>query len=365
MAEQTTIEKPAMPDFLTRWQALKAEEPATRTQEAAQKLGVSEAEILACRCGDGVRRLQGPWGNLLQDLPSLGKVMALTRNPHVVHEKHGAFDKVSVARSMGLVLNREIDLRVMLSQWGRGFAVTEEVSSGVRHSLQFFGTDGIAVHKLYIPKDADTTAYEALVGKYLDEDQGTGLSVTPKPEARAEKPDSDIRVAEMREAWLALADVHDFMILLRKYKASRTQAMRLVGDDLAWRVTPESFVTALEKAAETELSIMIFVGSPGVIQIHTGPVKNLRRMNEWFNVLDPDFNLHLRDGDIASAWVVRKPTKDGIVTSLEIFNEKNELIALMFGCPSPLKLGHYFVPDRGDFDGSETTFRRGHSEAVA
>ena len=34
-------------------------------------------------------------------------------------------------------------------------------------------------------------------------------------------------------------------------------------------------------------------------------------------------------------------------------------------CPSPLKLGHYFVPDRGDFDGSETTFRRGHSEAVA
>ena len=36
-----------------------------------------------------------------------------------------------------------------------------------------------------------------------------------------------------------------------------------------------------------------------------------------------------------------------------------------YPCPSPLKLGHYFVPDRGDFDGSETTFRRGHSEAVA
>ena len=331
MAEQTILKKQALPDLLTRWQTLKATEPGIRTQEAALKLGVSEAEILACRCGDGVRRLQGPWGELLQDLPSLGEVMALTRNAHVVHEKHGTFGKVSVARSMGLVLNREIDLRVMLSQWASGFAVTEEVSSGLRHSLQFFGTDGTAVHKIYLPKGADTSAYEDLVARYLGDDQGQDLSVAPGPVARPEKPDRDIRVAEMREAWLALADVHDFMILLRKYKVSRTQAMRLVGDDLAWRVTPDSFVSALEKAAQTELSIMIFVGSPGVIQIHTGPVQNLRRVNDWFNVLDARFNLHLKDGDIASAWVVRKPTKDGIVTSLEIFNRENEQIALMFG----------------------------------
>ena len=26
-------------------------------------------------------------------------------------------------------------------------------------------------------------------------------------------------------------------------------------------------------------------------------------------------------------------------------------------CPSSLKLGHYFVPVRGDYDGSETLFR--------
>jgi hypothetical protein len=31
----------------------------------------------------------------------------------------------------------------------------------------------------------------------------------------------------------------------------------------------------------------------------------------------------------------------------------HRLRPLMAGCPSPLKLGHYFVPDRGDCDGSE------------
>lgn len=331
MAETSTLEKQTAPDLRTRWQTLKDFEPGTRAREAAERLGVTEAELVACRCGDGVRRLQGDWGDLLQDLPSLGEVMTLTRNEHVVHEKHGVFGNVSVARSMGLVLNKDIDLRVMLSQWGSGFAVTEEAHSGVRHSLQFFGTNGTAIHKIYLPKEADTASYEELVARYLGDDQGPDLSVTARPAARAEKPDSDIRVAEMREAWLALDDVHDFMILLRKYKVSRTQAMRLVGDDLAWAVTPGSFVRALEEAATSNLSIMIFVASPGVTQIHTGVVENLRRVSEWFNVLDPKFNLHLKDGDIASAWVVRKPTRDGIVTSLEIFNADNQQIALMFG----------------------------------
>ena len=71
--------------------------------------------------------------------------------------------------------------------------------------------------------------------------------------------------------------------------------------------------------------------SPGCVQIHTGPVETLKTMGPWFNVLDPGFNLHLREDAIAHAWVVRKPTKDGIVTSLEIFDDRDRVIAIVFG----------------------------------
>src|SRR3546814_8316419 len=76
---------------------------------------------------------------------------------------------------------------------------------------------------------------------------------------------------------------------------------------------------------------MIFVGSPGMVQIHTGPVTTLKQVGPWFNVLDPGFNLHLRDGDITEAWVVRKPTRDGIVTALEVYDAEGRQIAQMFG----------------------------------
>jgi len=80
---------------------------------------------------------------------------------------------------------------------------------------------------------------------------------------------------------------------------------------------------------------MVFVGNRGMIQIHTGPVKTIRVMGPWLNVLDPDFNLHLRADLIASAWAVRKPTSDGIVTSLELFDAEGENIAMLFGARKP------------------------------
>ena len=57
---------------------------------------------------------------------------------------------------------------------------------------------------------------------------------------------------------------------------------------------------------------------------------------------------------------------DGAEDRIDLDGHSWELSGVQIArCPSPLKLGHYFVPDRGDFDVSETTFRRGHSEAVA
>ena len=83
---------------------------------------------------------------------------------------------------------------------------------------------------------------------------------------------------------------------------------------------------------------MIFAGNAGVIQIHTGPVEKLKALGPWFNVLDDGFNLHLRMDAIDTAWVIRKPTRDGIVTSLEIYDAQGDQIAWMFGKRKPGEL---------------------------
>ena len=80
---------------------------------------------------------------------------------------------------------------------------------------------------------------------------------------------------------------------------------------------------------------MVFVANQGCIQIHTGPVAKLAEMGPWYNVLDPNFNLHLNTDGIAWSWVTKKPTVDGIVTALEVFDKNGNLIVTFFGKRKP------------------------------
>ncbi len=319
------------------YETLKSAHPGIRAREAAAQLGVSEAELVAARVGHGVVRLRDDFDAILKELVALGEVMALTRNDHCVHEKHGIYDKVSIGPGHGLVLNHDIDLRLFMSHWRFGFAVTEEVKSGVRSSLQFFDIDGSAVHKIYATGHSEMTAYEDLVRRHRAVEQADTLDVTPLPPRPPERPDHDIDARLFRAHWATLQDTHDFFGMLQEFGVSRLQAMRLGGVEFAHRVAPEALRILMEQVAAEEIPIMCFVGNPGCIQIHTGPVKTLKIMGPWFNILDPRFNLHLREDAIASAWVVKKPTRDGIVTSLELFDREGFCFVQFFGERKPGK----------------------------
>lgn len=123
--------------------------------------------------------------------------------------------------------------------------------------------------------------------------------------------------------------------MLKKDKVTRTQALRLAPEGHTMRVPNDSVVRMLEAASEQKLPIMVFVHSKGCVQIHTGEVRHLKQIDQWYNVLDPQFNLHLKLDAIKESWIVKKPTEDGIVTSLELFDEKGELIVYFFGKRKP------------------------------
>jgi putative hemin transport protein len=147
--------------------------------------------------------------------------------------------------------------------------------------------------------------------------------------------DKEVDAQALREGWRAMRDPHDFFALLKKHRITRVQALRIAGAEFAQRVENHAIGTVLESAAYSSLPIMVFVGSPGVVQIHTGPVRNIKRVGPWLNVLDADFNLHLREDHIAESWVVRKPTPEGPVTSLDLYDASGRQIVQIFGKRKP------------------------------
>lgn len=333
-----TIPATARPAHALRdtWKSLRESDPNLRARDLAERIGVSEGELVACRCGEGVKRLQGLWAELIRALPDVGRVMVLTRNDSCVHEKKGTFANVDIGGVMGVVLDEAIDLRLFLTHWKHGFAVTETSRGRELHSLQIFDADGQAVHKVYCTEDTDVEAWRQLIDRHAAADQVSPL--LPEPVADPlpyTRSDDQVDAVSLRKGWHAMRDPHDFFVLLRRHGVTRTQALRVAGGEFAIRVDAQAIGTVLERAAASGLPIMVFTGSPGVVQIHTGPVHNIKRMGPWLNVLDADFNLHLREDHIAESWVVRKPTPEGHVTSLDLYDGKGRQILQVFGKRKP------------------------------
>lgn len=315
-----------------KYQQFKEENPKIRIRDAADQLGVTEAELVGI--GKGNIRLRPEFEAILGDITLLGYVMALTRNNDAVHERKGVYTPPQFSGNVGFIANEDIDLRLFLFSWQSVFAVQE----GERKSIQFFARNGSAIHKIYLTEKSDQKAFQALIEKYKIEDITAPLLVTANPSSSTQTAASDqedVDVAAFQKDWLALEDTHNFFTLLKKYGLDRTQALEIAPEGHATVTSVDDLKKILYRAAEIKLEIMVFIGNKGCIQIHTGPIEKLVQTGPWFNVLDSTFNMHLREDHIRSVWIVRKPTIDGIVSSIEVFDATGELIVQFFGKRKP------------------------------
>jgi putative hemin transport protein len=327
----------------TAWYGIKNAKPGIRIREAAKELGVSEAELLATRMGNDVIRLQGSWPSLLKRLPELGRVMSLTRNDSCILEHKGPFQKVNTMgegeRSMATVIG-PIETRVFFKAWHVAFAVTEEKSDRILKSIQIFDRAGEAITKIYLQEKSNEKAYTQIIDVFRAADQCTEQNVQPY---LPEEFDNRVTAAELLSDWEALKDTHDFFGILKKHSLDRYRALDLAAGTFTFQVDPQiTPKQILDEASASKLPIMIFAGNRGNLQIHQGKVRTIRVLDHghtgaerWLNVLDPDFNMHLKQNDVHTAWVVRKPTDDGIVTSVELFDKNKNMIVQFFGLRKP------------------------------
>ncbi|WP_295128987.1 ChuX/HutX family heme-like substrate-binding protein [uncultured Chitinophaga sp.] len=317
-----------------KWISFKAENPKVRIRDAAQQIGTSEGALVAAFAGTCVTRLQPDFRAITKRMQEVGKVMVLTRNESCVIERKGIFEKVDVDNPhVGLVLGADIDLRMFLNKWVHGFAVNDDETAGFKTSIQVFDGQGVAVIKFYPTDATNHAAWQQLVNDFTAAEQDTTIpeAAPPKKMTYAETVDT----AAFLEEWSGLKDTHDFFPLIMKHRVSRTQALEIAEGRFARKTSNEAAKQLLEQASASGLEIMIFVGNHGNIEIHTGPVNKILEIPGWINVMDPDLNIHLKMGDIAQSWIVEKPSVDGVVTSLEVFDAAGDMIIQFFGKRKP------------------------------
>jgi putative hemin transport protein len=337
-----TITENSIERLRTAWKGIQHAKPGIRIREAAADLGSSEAELLATTIGDETVRLDGNWQDLVKRLPELGKVMSLTRNNGCILEHKGTFQKISTFgngdHAMGTVIG-PIESRIFFKSWHVAFAVKQKKDDRDLISLQVFDHAGEAITKIYLQEKSDTDAFEKIMNDFASANQSPEQFIKKYvAETYETKIDKEVLLAD----WAVLKDTHDFFPMLKKYNVHRYRALELAEGKFSYRINSSGIQQILQSAAAEKLPIMIFAGNRGNLQIHQGKVKTIRLIErghtgeeKWLNVLDPDFNMHLRMDCVEDVWVVTKPTEDGAVTSVEVFDGKRDLIVQFFGLRKP------------------------------
>ena len=292
---------PNPPDALTtRWRRLRDLDPFVSLADAAAQLDVVEVELVAALCGDGILRLDGPFGDLVRVLPDLRRVRAVTRNRHAMIETRGVYPGVE-AGCAGVA--GEIGARFFFEQWRYGYVLDETCTPDRSTGLFFYDGRGQSVHEIHADSETDSQHFARLVDLYASFDQSQGEEVVlASPRLLAPRPDLG--------AWL------------RQAEEARPVAVAGVPG-------------LLEDARHEAISISVAVRSPGVIHRFTGMLHEVTTNAAGMALEAPWVRVRLALAHVAEAWAVRTPSLDSPVTSVELLDASANVVLSVSGARRP------------------------------
>ncbi len=253
--------------------------------EAAARLDLVEAELVAALCGEGVLRLDPPFGDLVHALPRLGRVRAVTRNALARIETMGAYP----APELGCAgVAGEVGARFLPEQWRFGYLVDESTGVDGTPMLAFYDARGESIHEVHAGPETDHAALAKLVDVFACFDQS---------------PSEQVVVASPQ----MLVPRGDLASWLRSAEDARPVGVGAV-------------VQVFDAARRDAIPVSVAVRSRGAVQRFSGLLHDVVASGGTIALEAPWVRVHAAIGRAADAWVVRAPSLDGPFTSLEVLD---------------------------------------------
>lgn len=315
-----------------------------KQREIAEKFGISEAELIAKQQdNEKIILLTNDWLKLINFIKKLGNVKTVTRNKTAVIEEKGSYEKADWGPHAATVISDKLDLRIFHKAWHSAFLIHTAEHSRYLYSIQIFDHFGDAIHKIYLDKDSNYSILENLPDEIQDNNREfITANLKEKTAVVLQTPENFNRSSFIND-WRNLKDTHDFFPMIMKNRIHRLQALKEADTDLAWQLELSFVDTLLKEMSVQQIPIMIFVGNKGMIEIYSGTINNIKEYADWINIMDKEIHFHLNRSQIKEVWAVRKPTEDGDVHSIEVYDDENELAVSFFGIRKP------GIPEREDW----------------
>ncbi|MCD2341643.1 hemin-degrading factor [Ideonella azotifigens] len=305
------------------WPGFATDPPARRSRTAAADARRQAVPLQPC------------WPALMAGIGALGEVQARTGQAACTLAASSPYGRALLCGDQGHVSGGRLELRLFYAAWARGFAVQEHTANGLQRSLQFFDAQGLPLHEVTLGPRSRVPAFDALVARFAAPAAAQFPQHAANSHAPAACPATRVDPRAFRAGWASMRVPQDFYALLRRHGLTRLAALQLASPEFAQPVDGGAAHEVLARAAQTGLPLSLCCGNPGAVQTCSGPLHHVEVQGPWLQVNDAGLQLQLREDCIASAWRVRLPASEGLVSSLELFDADGRTLAIIGGQRAP------------------------------
>ena len=268
---------------------------SVRIRDAANKLNVTEAELLSTKINKSVYYLKiSDYNNFFNKLLKVDKIMLLIRSNFVVHEK--IIDTKSVIFDKNKIIDKENKCPILnfdLKSFQHVFFEKKIHQNKNLLSFQFFDYEGNSIIKTYL-KGKDEKLFNKIANEYCVDYNYELQDVSKAKHFKFE--------CEFIK--------NDNLKLIEKIKRFDQFMLRDI----------------LESASKGKFPIQLHALGNYANQYHFGKVKNIMDFGPWINVIDKKFNIHAMEKNISQIFIIKNQFNGNEQYAVEFYDQLDNFV---------------------------------------
>jgi len=298
-------------------------------REAKKILGVTELDIVDQQLGVSSVALKTSFLGIVNSLSSLGYTTTEVYNNVAVQECRGFYMATACEDTINIIMAnaKEAGIKLLLDSWQCIYAVRKLTELGYRYSFQIFDKNGSVVQKIFMRSQSNFYAYQDIVNNYKD----SFCKNTPIINKVVSNIYKEVDVRELILDWRKAKSISHAEELTKKYKLSYQEIYRYIGDVYAEELPVKKLEVIMEQVTERNMPMSFYTFNNGASQYYSGTLDSAYASGDYLYCIAADFSLKILETGIANAWLVRKATSGGIVTSLEFYDSYGSQLLKVHG----------------------------------
>lgn len=290
---------------------------------------------LSAQCGKQSYCLKTDWVYFLQQLRRFAAADIVLYHGNSSHCHRLRLYKMSVAANSVYLQDTQGRLSIDLSYWHCGFLyIADKRNCDSHFSFHIFDIYGVLLCSI-MPEQPLSQIERYFFKKICTQCvQYEYFMLSPQCQLCHQCRIGQADTVSLLSHWRHLNSEHAIPVILAKHGLTRLEAVQLLAPHFSQVIKVSAFFELMQHIEQQSWNISLSLHSSNMLQSYQGGIcASYQAVYHWY-CYGQNFYLQLEQAALASAWIVHKPSSEGLLSSLELYHHSGELLLSLTDLPT-------------------------------